>query len=404
MDDHHLFATVLLIVGSIFFTYKLSRVLGVNSWLSTFILFLHTCTCFFYYYYAETTTADSTFYYDSALIGEYDWTPGTKFVIAFTAVMVNFLNMSKMNVFLVYHLFGVAALLVLANTLFSACSSSSLLLSTSGTATKTWFRYVPYAIVCLPTLHFWSSAIGKDAPAFFAACLFSFSTMRFQQRKSYAFIATIIMFLVRPHVAFCMIIVIIFVFLTSKKVNLLSRALMLSLFLSVLIAIVPFILQYAGFEDSVSVDTTSSYVEGRQGKNLEGSTSVDIASMPLPVQIFTYLFRPLFFDASDVLSLIISAENLFFLVLILIFGFRMLRLVFDRSFPAIPPNVIYCFIVLIMLASTTSNIGIAIRQKTMVLPSIYIWMGFAISKIKPRRNRKIRISKRILVSDSKIPG
>ena len=49
----------------------------------------------------------------------------------------------------------------------------------------------------------------------------------------------------------------------------------------------------------------------------KATSGVDITSYSLPVQVFTFLYRPLFFDAPGLLGLIVSFENVFYLLITL---------------------------------------------------------------------------------------
>ena len=67
-------------------------------------------------------------------------------------------------------------------------------------------------------------------------------------------------------------------------------------------------MDYVGLQgaDTASVE---SYIEKRQASNLEGGSSVDISEYSFPLQFFTYMYRPLFFDAQTIIALVVSAEN-----------------------------------------------------------------------------------------------
>ena len=123
--------------------------------------------------------------------------------------------------------------------------------------------------------------------------------------------------------------------------------------------------------DDVSLTGVSDYVDNRQSLNQAGGSSFDLSSMSYPLQMFTYVFRPLPFDAYSGLTLLTSIENT---ILLVIFSYTLykakLKVFFEgKNFWL----VIYAFLVCTVLALTTANLGIATRQKWMFMP-IFIYL------------------------------
>jgi hypothetical protein len=356
------FLIFLFLVLTIWF----SGILKIRKILSAGIFFWHTLFSIFYWYYSLSNPADSDHYYDVSLQlrGNLDWTPGTRFVESLTSVFSDVMSLSKLNIFIVYGFLGTIGLLLLASMFLNEWKVRS-----------GWLRYGSYVILFSPNMNFWSSAIGKDSPAFLAACLAAFSSMNIRKYKLLFGISVVLMFLVRPHVAFFMIIALSFSALFGRRVNFSSRVAIIALVVSISLVVLPFILEYSGLGDVSSVESTSEYVGRRQEANLEGGSSLDIGDMPLPFQMFTYLFRPLFFDASNLMGLIVSFDNLILLAICLgsvkccldLFARQMKNnFSFGTSF-----NAIYFLLVLVIFSMTTANLGIAIRQKTMIIPSLF---------------------------------
>jgi predicted neutral ceramidase superfamily lipid hydrolase len=131
-----------------------------------------------------------------------------------------------------------------------------------------------------------------------------------------------------------------------------------------------FAIRYVGLSGMDSVSSFNDYVSTMQSNNLGGVSSLDISAFPLPLQLLLYMFLPLFTPPFTPLSLIASVENLSFVVL---FAY-LLVLVFTR--PKITPSTLflssYSALSLFCLAITTSNTGIALRQKWMFFPALII--------------------------------
>ena len=120
-----------------------------------------------------------------------------------------------------------------------------------------------------------------------------------------------------------------------------------------------------------------NYVESRQASSEYGNSSVDMSSMSLPMQLFSYMFRPAITEATTGLSLAAGIENLFLLGL---FGVGVARF-FRRRGGSPPGNMVflgsYSLMSWLVLTSCTSNLGIAIRQKWMFVPMlIFILVSF----------------------------
>jgi hypothetical protein len=99
----------------------------------------------------------------------------------------------------------------------------------------------------------------------------------------------------------------------------------------------------------------------------KATSGVDITSYSLPMQVFTFLYRPLFFDAPGILGLIVSFENVFYLL----FSLRMLSVkgfnyLITSNF--LVKTALFSFLtVTIALAQISGNLGLAIRQKSQVM-------------------------------------
>ena len=96
-----------------------------------------------------------------------------------------------------------------------------------------------------------------------------------------------------------------------------------------------------------------------------GAGDIDLTQMSLPLQLFSYLFRPLPFEARSLTSLAASLDNLILLFIFVLGGWKMLTMR-DIKFSE---NRQFLWIFSIsswsILAVTTANLGISVRQKWM---------------------------------------
>src|SRR5690606_40547964 len=77
------------------------------------------------------------------------------------------------------------------------------------------------------------------------------------------------------------------------------------------------IFAFLGIEDPSSMESFEALANAQIDYLNRGSvgSAVDLGSYSWPMRMFTYLFRPLFFDAHNFTSFLASFENLIYLIL-----------------------------------------------------------------------------------------
>jgi hypothetical protein len=364
---YDIFITVSLVCITLMITLSLARQLGLNTSLAVTIALWHTVACITYWFYAQTAVSDTALYIDAALSDDWTWSPGNGMVIAFTSLWLVTLAFSEFNVYFVFNIFGVVGLLLLAHSLLQVWPSSTVIQ-----------RIIPRALLFLPGLSFWTSAIGKDAPAFMSACLMVFAVQNISHRKRILAVSVAIMFSVRPHIAVLMMAAITLGLISDRSLPARFRASLLALAALFLFTAVPFAITYTGLS---SPDDLIEYIGQRQDSNQDGSTSIDLAAMSIPMAFFSYLFRPLM-DSSGLFGAIVSVENIIYFLLSMRYGLTAAWLAAPITHRT---NAMFVGLCLLVLAMTTANLGIAIRQKTMLLPSLFVLIAFGAKASAGRR-------------------
>jgi hypothetical protein len=347
------------------------RAVGSGDRRSLLLYLWHTIFCVFYAVHAQTNVADANGYYQAALDGHITFSLGTAAVEYLTYICASILHLSFLGAFLFYNVFGVIGLLAFDASLRSATADKSRLVRTLGTI-----------IVLLPSLSYWSSAIGKDAPAFMATGLALWAALDLKRRAWLMVTAIAVMLSVRPHVGGLMILALAGSQVIQRKAPLSRRLILGGAAMAAAAAAVPFAMTYAGLNESANADDVTAYVLERQQVNLEGGSSLDIASMSLPMQLFTYLLRPLPFEAHSLLALGSAIDNTVLCLLLLGCGWRLIT----RRKRARTGNRafmwLYVLLTWVVLATTTANLGISMRQKWMFTPVLVFLL---ISSAKTRR-------------------
>lgn len=337
-------------------------------------LVLYTWHAFFsiaYAVYGINYGGDALGYYKVSLLGNIDFDFGTRGIEIFTSFFSKGLGLSLLGTFLVFQIFGFIGLLAFDAALREVTQYKSKQI-----------RRLATLIVFLPSVSFWSAAIGKDSLSFMAMGLALWAAMKLKQRALLMVIAVLIMLFVRPHIAGMMVIGLAGSIVFQRRTPILQRIFFGAAAILATAVLVPLGLSYAGVGQNASSSDVTSYIEGRQGQNLEGGSSVDIASMSFPMKLFTYLFRPMPFEANSIFALLASVDNIILLFLFIVGIWASLKKKLPVQFAEHNRMFlwIYCFLVWIILALTTANLGIAMRQKWMFAPMLIFLLISLIGK------------------------
>lgn len=369
------FYQYMLTLSILMFSYIIIMVIGYversNIIMVSLIFFWHTLFSFTYYFFTINNPADAKGYYlRSELVESFNFKFGTEFVTYLTSFLSQDLSANYLNSTLVFNLIGTLGLLLLYFCLEKYLFGLS----------KFW-----NLIIFLPSLSFWSAGLGKDAISFFSVCLFLYSIAKMKKLIFLIPIAFICMLVVRPHIAFMILVSFVIYFIFKSKVPVLIKFLTFPLVLSIMILSSSFIQRYVGLDDA-SISSIGGYVDERQNTNQGGGSSIDLQAMSYPMQIFTYVFRPLPFDAHSPLALLTSIENviLLFLFIYILFKnkFRLNAFIEGKN----TWLLIYAFLTCSMLAVTTANLGIATRQKWMFMPILLYLLVYAFYRYKQSRH------------------
>jgi hypothetical protein len=255
-------------------------------------------------------------------------------------------------------------------------------------------------IFFLPNLHFWSASFGKGSIIFLGIALFFYGLTNIRVRFIPLIIGALITYHVRPHVMLVMLVSSAAGFIFSTKGVSLSWRLMFLACASVI-----FFFIYKDVLTMVGIDEEEFLSQGlnlthRAQKLTNATSGVDITQYSLPMQVFTFLYRPLFFDAPGALGIIVSFENVFYLVISLkllgnVKGWR--HIFISGSF--LSKSAFFSFLtVSIALAQIAGNLGLAMRQKSQVMILfMFVIISFLdderLKQLKSQQLQKMRLTK-----------
>jgi hypothetical protein len=299
----------------------------------------------YYYFFIR---ADSYSYFLNATgrmtsqdFWEYITTSGTGFINAICFLLVNIGLSSYFSLILFFSLIGYIGMVLLYKTILSVIPTN-----------PQWgkIQLFPF-LLFLPNLHLWSVAVGKDSLLFFLIALFVYSLLHLEKRFLWLIFSVFVAYHIRPHLALILVISLGMASLFRKGVT--------------------------GFMD-----------QSAEGLSYGGS-AVDISGYPYPLKVFTFIYRPFFFDINGIPSLIISFENL----LLLLLTIQVFRKQPIKTFKNAPFTVQFalCFFVLgvLVFSGVVSNVGNIIRQRNMFTPSLLLYVLWSFSYYSIHFNKKM---------------
>lgn len=352
-------ATLVFLCGLVLALW-LGKGFAVGQRRAVFLYLWHTAFCVVYFLYSLSNVADAKGYYFASLEPGVAPALGTRGIEFFASFFSQGAGFSYGGLFLVFNLFGFVGMLAFWSALQQVIPSRGRVM-----------QFLAFSIILLPGLSFWSSAIGKDALSFMAAGLATWAALKLGQRYTVMSIAVLVMLWVRPHMAGVMLGSLALTMIFVWRGAFFKRLALGLLVLPTAVWSMGLALNYVGLDEGQGVGDVVEYIESRQDHNLGGGSSVDIASISVPVRLFTYLFRPLFFDAPGLFGILISFENLFLATVFLwALTARRRGRVLGISRFALMFYIVFGFTSWVLLANTTANLGIALRQKWMFLPML----------------------------------
>jgi len=330
------------------------------------LLGLHVIAAIGFWLQSFESAMDAFMYYRDPYhyVRESPFSSGTIFIVHFTQGIRTWLGGSFFDHFLFYQCFGMIGVALLMRSLGDIAESLEMPVPIE-----------TYLLLFLPGLHFWTAGIGKDAPMLLAVSLAIWSVIRLDKRFAWLGLALVIMALVRPH---------IMPFVGAGVVG----ALMLSRRTSPRLRLILTPVAAAGFVfmlfraaeslniDTVSVDSLSGFVDQQQSFGDDYGSGANLGDLPLPLKIFTLMFRPFWFDTGGLMGYAASAENtvLLGLFLYLLYHWKLLWNL-GRSVFVVTYCVVYGSLLTLSLAMVSYNIGLGQRMKMMVIPAILLLVG-----------------------------
>lgn len=355
------------------------------------LLFYHFFLAFVYYLYATFNPSDSKYYYASVVnnFGRIDWTGfyGTSTIfIKFVAYpFINYLGFTYEAMMVLFAFLG-----------FLGFVFMYIFFKENIKFKHTLFGFDLLTLfIFLPNLHFWSSSLGKGSMIFLGIGMFFFAISRFRERIIYVLLGGLIIYHVRPHIMLVILVASAMGFIFSTRgIGLASKILFLAGACIAFFFIYKDVLSMVGIQEEEFV-TQGLDLTHRARELTKATSGIDIGSYSLIEQLFAFVYRPLFFDAPGILGLIVSFENVFYLIMTFkVLNLRAIRFVISGSF-LVKAAMVSFITVSIALAQVSGNLGLAMRQKSQVMILfLFVIISFLDSEKMKLYQRKMRLRSR----------
>ena len=358
------FVFILLLMGNqLLFRGLSNKFAFFDKKLMNRLYWYHLVFFLIYFTYASFEASDSKSYYFDAGIVRENWMSlfltGTKFIVFVATPLVQF-GLSYLTVMLIFAWTGYVGFVF-----------AYLFFKENITINVTVFKKYDLLtlLLFLPNMHFWTVSLGKGSLIFMGLMLFIYA-LRFPQKRIFPLLlGGFLVYMIRPHVMLFVLVGVMIGIVTGKsKIGGLVKLLILAISISFLFAAKNSILSVAKLQDSENVVQDFDQFALEQAGRLETSGSgVDMSNYPLPFKFFTFWFRPLFVDSPGILGLFSSAENLIYLLLFAkITNRRFLRFIIKAPY-LVKTSLIIFVLTSFALTFVMSNLGIMMRQKSMVM-------------------------------------
>lgn len=323
----------------------------------------HIGTAIVYYFYSLANVTDATnYYYDYLNFAAQGFGIATQIIYFVVQTMKGIFGGTFLDYYLVFQVFGFWGICVLMRIFEELYADLNL--------TQPIYSYL---MLFLPGLHFWTSAIGKDAPLFLGVCLGLWAAMNVRKRYWVFGIGMLLITLIRPHVGLLGIAAIAIALVFDRGTRLHIRILLVCSSL-VGLAVAAASVQTTFGVDVTNADSVSDFFATRESITSDTSEAGNTGVYGnFAVRFLSLLFRPMFIDADGAFGYIASAENL---VLLIVIGTIVIRwrdtLALAKSATFIRFGLALALTVSIVLTMVYYNVGLGLRQKTMFTPALIV--------------------------------
>lgn len=244
-------------------------------------------------------------------------------------------------------------------------------------------------IFFFPNFHFWTGGVGKDVICFWGIAWFMYAVQNYKQRWWQGLIALFFVYMTRPHMGLSIVAASVLAIVLGTEINRNYKVglMVLAGFGSIYMA--SGTLEFLEIQD-FTLDTLDALAAKKSGYLSVAGSSVDTSGYNILMKIFTYMYRPLFIDAHNIVAFMSGFENILYLYLSF-FIVRNWTPEAIRDMPVFIKAGMIAFVpITIAFASSLSNLGIIMRMKNMTMIYFVLFIFFLIAYNKKLRYLKLQ--------------
>lgn len=315
---------------------------------------VHGLTFIFNYKINLSSKADSYNFYLRALNADFMmdlFGPGTRFISFLVYPLVK-LNVGYLTLSLLFAAIGLIGLLKITRLFFPL---------------DTKFKRIGVFFMLFPTLHFWTSGLTKEALlVFFMALILEEITKNKILSIKMLFFIFFILF-IRPYVFVIILLGLSMKFLMSEKLSVKKLIISIGSFITLSLLSIPIFKFFLNFKTYSISEIEKLFYKINLYSVKTGYSSFSLEDTNYFDRFLIVLFRPLFFDSSNIFQLIISIENCCFLFFLIFIIFNTIKTKIK-----IDSNILYLLVtsslIIMFLSIYMYNLGLASRMRVMFVP------------------------------------
>jgi len=337
----------------------------INKSFFDVLFVIHFLSYIVYSLYTIDNRSDSGEYFAKTSLSN-DWfslySSGTFFIIFLAYPFVNMLNFSYESLMLIFSFIGFEGLVF-----FYLAARENIY----NLPIKIWGFSILELLFFLPNCHFWSSSLGKGSVMTFGFGLLFFGLSRFQNRLFPLLLGAYLVYMIRVHLVLAVLMGLgIGSIFSFGKLKWYFKVLIICVSMGGAAFVMGDVLAVSGTE-TINILDDNANVNRRASELGKSNTGVDISNYNQAMKLFTFIFRPLFFDAPNFMGIITSFEDVIYLFLaiqIILIGFAQIH----RWNGFIIIGFFSFLIASLALAQVSGNLGIALRQKAQIMPLFFM--------------------------------
>lgn len=272
---------------------------------------------------------------------------------------INYILAEKMSLpfwfgFLLYATLGLIGILILIKIIRNITGKQQI-------------HWIFLFLLFLPSMHFWTSFIGKEPIVFLGLAMAFYALSQTKIHAVYLGVGLLLVGLIRPQMAAIFIFCLGIAFLFYKS----YWSWKYILFFGIIGLLVFIGLTQASWFSSFSWDAIQYYIDVHHWQLSKSKAYVPLEDYPWIYKLFSFYFRPLPGEMPGIYGYLQGIENVF---LLLISGFGIFALIQNKRKSGYPLSLLETSIILfslfsaIILSLAYSNFGLISRMKNMFMP------------------------------------